>query len=1245
MTRKRAPSPKEKIHADWLGMLQPEGLVVSVPVLIEADAYVRQPPETQGALRAVCSGDRLEDRGAFERLLTDVFGWPSSRLAGPERLDAFAVPLLDLGIRLRPDGALVDRDGAPLVFLAWSDGALDAPAGDTRWRVSRHQRFERLLLESQTGGGAGTPVGLHACPTALRLTYAPRGEVPGSLTFPIEALCTWDGRVLVDALLMLLGGERLFTVPHDRRLYALLAASRKRQEQVTIALAGQVEEALALLLAGVDIANTRTRGAFLRYAGDAPSVRAGLVGVLLRLVFLLFCEDSLVLPMDHQLYLDNYSLARLVEKLEDDRVLYPEAMRHRYGAWARLCALFRLVHGGVRHGDLVLPPRQGELFDPDRHPWLEGRAQAAAEPGDLPPIDDGVVADVLDGLVRHENQPIFYRNLGVEQLGSVYETLMALEVHRCGSRTVPVRGGGWLELGDVLDADQPLRVIEAATGLKQRELLNRAPALARFKVTGDRRTDEASLVHALGALLDGDRPERGPGQHVLIGGAERRRTGSHYTPASLTRPIVERTLDPVLGDAPSSARILDTKVCDPAMGSGAFLAEACRYLSHRLRDAWAREGALPPAEKGDPLLFARRMVAERCLYGVDKNPFAVQLARLSLWLVTLAKDQPFTFVDHALREGDAVIGLTLDQIAGFAFEPDPTQVELFASHIKRAVKDAVRDRAAIVEEAPLFDWRDEHRWKQQYLRHADDEVDLARRRGDLLIALAWDPVKGQAAKALSGKVRASADTWFLTDREKPLSEQATVLLATVDEVPLRPFHWALEFPEVFARSNPGFDAVLGNPPFLGGTKISTEYGRPYRLVIETLYPSATRAGDFVAYFFVQASRCLRMNGTLGLIATNSIAEADTRAAGLGHLLKKGSFEIYDATTDFAWPTLGATVTVSVVHAITGTWSTPDRRLNGVGVAWINSSLEAGPEVSGRVEALAENAGKVFQGVKLDGVGFALPLAEGRLLLDTPRNAEVIRLYLIGDDLNNSPTLAPSRYVIDFNEMGFDEAASYEEPFRIAEERVKPGRQTHSEERCRLLWWQFQRNKPDLRVALGRMKRVLALSRVSKHHLVAFFDSDVLPAEACVVFAFDDWFSFALLQSRVHEAWARSANLGSKMKTDPRYTPSTIFETFSFPRPIESHRVAAASAGQALDEQRLLCMRRFGEGMTKTWNRLLDADESDPEIGKLRELRDAMDRAVLAAYRWEDLDPDDTADIVTRLRALNARRVAAEKHRS
>lgn len=1267
MSRRRTLSPREQLHSDWLGMLRPEGLVVSVPVLVEADAYARQAPEVQAGLRALCPDERLPDRAAFERLLTEVFAWPAKRLADPEALDGLTVALADLGVELRPDGALVDRDGQPLIFLGWTDGKLDEPAGETRWPVSLHQRFERLLLESQSGGGAGASIGLHGSPEAIRLTYAPRGEAPGSLTFPIDALCAWDGRVLVDALLMLLGKDRLFTVPQDRRLPALLATSRKRQEQVTVALAGQVEEALAILVAGFDLANRRTSGGLLRDLGDGSAVplRDGLVGVLLRLVFLLYCEDGGVLPMDHPLYLDNYSIGKLVDRLEEDRVLYPEAMRHRYGAWARLCALFRLVHGGIRHGDLVLPPRQGELFDPATYPWLEGRASEHASQGDPPPIDDGVILDVLDRLVYLENQRLSYRNLDVEQIGSVYEALMALELHRCGSRTVPVRGGGWLELADALESERPLSVIEAATGLKKSDLYKRAPAVARFKVTGDRQRDESTLIEALTPILDGSRNERTGGQHVLVGGAERSRTGSHYTPTSLTRPIVERTLVPVLGQTPTAERILSMKVCDPAMGSGAFLAEACRFLGQRLLDAWVREETLPATDKGDPLLLARRTVAERCLYGVDKNRFAVQLARLSLWLVTLAKDQPFTFVDHALRPGDAIVGLSTKQIAAFDFEPTSRQGELFVSHIRRSIKDAVRDRANIVEPAPLFDWRDEHRWKEQYLKNALHEVDLARRRGNLLIGLAWDDSTGAAAKALFGLVRGSADLWFMSAADTALRPEAQALLDLLDGLPLEPFHWELEFPEVFARDNPGFDAIIGNPPFVTGRAIRGMLGEPYPRVLRALRPQTHGNADIAAQFFLRAAEVLRKGGCFGLVATNTIKQGQTRSTGLQFLLTDGDIELYDATTDYPWPVLGgAAVVVDVVHGSRGDAPAQrylrvfvDDREMSKAVDEINSLLAGGPELADPVEITA-NAGRSFQGSIVLGKGFVLEPAEARSLIDAdPRNAEVVRPYIGGEELNsNAPgsdgMVLFDRYVISFFERSEHESAKYELPFRIVVERVKPERTRKKSDGSFTLrkplpqrWWQFADKRPALYASVGRLDRCLVTARVSKHHLFAFQPTDRVFSEALVVVAHNDWFSFAVLQSRTHEHWSRLAGLGSTLETRTRYTPSSIFETFPFPRPDEEARVAAAAAAEALDAQRTLCMRRFGDGMTQVWNRLHDLDEVDPEIEKLRHLRDQMDRAVLAAYGWSEVDPDDTVTIVKRLRALNAKRAAEQKRRA
>lgn len=1254
MSRRRPLSEAEQRHADWLGMLQPEGLVVSIRVLVDADAYVRQPTEVQERLRELAPDDRLADRAAFDRVLTDVLRWPPERLADPTNLEGMAVALPDLGEVLRPDAALVDREGRPLIFVAWTSGTLDEQAGTSHWPISRQGRFERLLLESQGPTGGGAAIGLHACPTAIRLTYAPRGEAPGSLTFPIEALTAWDGRILVDALCMLVGRDRLFTVASEHRLPALLRESRQRQEKVTEELAGQVEEALQILVAGFDVANQRMKGRLLRDYAEEEGVedfRAGLVTVLLRLVFLLYCEDQGVLPTDNPFYAENYSLARLADQLQEERVLYPEAMRHRYGAWARLCALFRLVWSGARHKDLTLPARQGDLFDPHRFLFLEGRLTAGDDDGELPPVDDGVVDDVLDRLVYLEGQRLSYRNLDVEQIGSVYEALMAVELRRARSLALPLRGGGWVEVEDILGADRPSAVVAAAADLKPAELAKRAPGLAALEAAGDRADPVAELREVLTPILRQDVEPRQAGQHYLGAGSERRRTGSHYTPTTLTRPIVERTLAPVVDrdGPPSSKAILALKVCDPAMGSGAFLAETCRYLARRLLDAWTREGATPEAaRRGDPLLYARRLVAERCIYGVDKNPFAVQLARLSLWLVTLAKDLPFTFVDHALREGDAVIGLSTTQIAAFSFDAK-SAAQLFAHSIRRSIKDAVRDRAQILE-PDLFSWKD----KTRALTNALDEVETARVRGDLLLASFWAGGSASEMKKRMQRLHPAVDAWFLSDGEQRLDQEWLDLRTAMPIA--RPFHWELEFPEVFARENPGFDAVVGNPPFAGETTLrAANGGHAYAEVLQALWTGSHGKSDLVAFFFRRAASVLRTNGAFGLVATNTIKQGRTRETGLAWILENGGVTIFDARVDTPWPVGGAAVVVDVVHGVLGKVNGA-RLLDGRSVPNINSSLA--PEDEARAPAsLKENAGRCFEGFKIAGQGFVLlPDEATRLLEACLGRADLIRPYLGGDEINTnlpdaSGFISFDRWVIDYANRTIEEARADRDVMAIVEERVRPERQRVREDGSYVLrapmpqrWWQFQENRPGLRRALRTVQRCLVTSEVSKHLLFAFQPSDRVFSHRLAVFAFEDWVSFAVLQSRVHEAWARGAGLGYTFTDRPCYAPSTCFETFPFPRPTTAQQAAIATAGEALYEHRSELMHRFNEGMTKIWNRLLDPHETDPGVLRLRELRDAMDRAVLDAYGWSDVAPTETAEIVKRLRVLNAARAAEEKSR-
>lgn len=1247
MTRSRPRSREAKLHVDWVNTLQPDGLVVSAAVLEEAGVYVKQGPEVQAAFREVTDGEVLPSLDA-------LMGW----LGWPERFVVRDHPWLRhelraLGEMVVADALLQSSDGDPLVIVSWCPGSMDERAqGGREWTATDQEMFERLLLDTNH------PVGLHVSPTEIRLTYAPRGEAPGRLTFPVEALQTTDGAVLVDALQMLLGRAALFTRPRETQLRELLELSRKRQERVTVELAGQVEEALRILLAGFDAADRRVGGTLLREV-SAEDLYDGLTTVLLRLVFLLYAEDRGLLPVDNEIYAESYALGSLAERLAAERVLYASAMDRRFGAWARLCTLFRLVYLGARHRDLRMPPREGDLFHPGRFPFLEGRSSESWHQDKLvavPRVDDGVVDEVLERLLYLEGQRISYKNLEVEQIGSVYEALMGFEVVRAQRPSLHLRPDGVVvDLEGLRGADDPIRVVADTSGEKPAKVRSRVPELGAFAATDDADADVARLQVLLAPIAVRGAPRIERGQHALQPGLRRRHSASHYTPRRLTEGIVERTLAPLLfghdgtEGPPTSDEILALKVCDPAMGSGAFLAEAARYLGKLLVEAWAREGASRP-ELADPETMARRTVVERCLYGVDKDARAVQLARLSMWLVTSASELPFTFVDHSLRCGDALVGLDVDQIAAFAFRGEgdhPLRRGLIEQSVRRAVDERLQIREISTDEMPLFpvdvQRQSAHKRKLHHLRSAQDDIARERRLADLLVACV---VAGGGARQVATRqkhIGEFARRWY-ENSGRDLADEAVAVERELSD--LRPFHWALEFPEVFSGNKPGFDAVIGNPPFGGKNNITAVNGPEAIRLLQEFWPHAHGASDYAAYFFLRARDLLRGGGTFGLVATNTISQGHTRSTGLRNLLEQ-NVSIYDATVDVTWPVRGAAVVVSFVHGIRGSWSGVVRRDETI-VEAIASDLGAGEELPEPVK-LRENANRSFQGSNVLGLGFVLTPQEANSLIERDaRNAEVVKPYIGGSELNsNVPDdtgyIPHQRYVIAFGDRSLSQAAEWSELLAIVREKVKPERDALADNpdgrRRKKHWWQFGRLVPGLDRAIAPLERCLACSRVSKHLMLAFQPTDRILSEQTTVFAFDDWLHFAVLQSQLHEHWARS--FASSMKTDMRYTPSRCFETFPFPRPTDPQRIALAEAGEALYALRNRVMIRDQQGMTQVWNRLVDPDCLDPDIVELRTRRDAMDRAVLAAYGWSDLDPTDRDDILTRLRRLNVERAAEE----
>ncbi|HKM53370.1 MAG TPA: DNA methyltransferase, partial [Isosphaeraceae bacterium] len=1254
-----ARNPELLTHIEWLGYLQPVGLVVSPPALVDAQAFPSKNiiPEHTRFLDMV---DEVTIEGEndpqpsirdFAHFATQILGWEPADLVGTAEggavPDSLEVTLTEYNETLRPTYAVTEfssnqqpaTSNSPqwLMMIQRVKLGLDldeppeTDSKDHHWQASPQARFERLLRETHV------PIGLLSNGTHLRLVYAPRGETSGNLTFPVQAMTEVAGRPIFAALQMLLSAERLFTLPDRQRLPAILAESRKYQNLVSTKLAEQVLAALYELLRGFQAADDQQHGELLRdvLKDDPNQVYAGLLRVLLRLVFILYAEDRSLLSND-EVYEKYYSVIGLFERLRENAGRFTDTMDYRFGAWAQLLTLFRLIYDGGRHGGLKLLPRKGYLFDPDRYPFLEGRPQGSKrEPGERtepPRVSDGVVFRVLQNLLILDGERLSYRTLDVEQIGSVYEAVMGMDLHVAEGRSIALR---LPKKNKGIRPPVTINLEELLTELgKQRK--KTLIEMAEWEVSGrvESGLRAAKSIEDLVAVLE-PRIHRAATPFIVPKGAivlqpseERRRTGSHYTPRSLTEPIVYTTLRPIverLGLNPTPEQILDLKVCDPAMGSGAFLVAVCRFLAELLVKAWHAHKcvpAIPPDE--DEILHARRLVAQRCLYGVDKNPMAVDLAKLSLWLATLAKDHPFTFLDHALRCGDSLVGLSRAQIVGFHWKTEK-QRDFARAAIEGQLSRAMDQRRQI-REAP--EGTPEALLREK-LQNADGFIEQGRRYGDLVVSAFFagdnDRRRKERLDSLLDDLSAQ-QTKFDADRQFRL-EAARDGLRQCKHA-LIPFHWEIEFPEVFARENPGFDAFVGNPPFLGGLRISAALGTEMLDYLGQTYEGAGHMCDLVAYFFRLTFQMIRTNGTFGLIATNSIAQGDTRNGGLTWICTHEGI-IFNATRRYRWPGQAAVV-VSIVHVSKGS---PLVRilLDGKHILRINSYLFAGSEDHDPRRLSGQND-QFSQGVNTCGSGFLIGPNEAtsieemnELIRRNPDSSRRIRPYIGGEEVNQSPTQSPHRYVICLSDVKTeDELINWPELARIVREKVKPQREVLKSsainDRLKRRWWAFHADRVDFFTSTREMERVLVIARVGQACAFCFLPTGIVYSEQLVIFALPTWPSFSVLQSRIHEVWARF--FSSSMKDDLRYAPSDCFETFPFPE--NSHKnhknPNLEEVGRIYYEFRSDLMVRNNEGLTKTYNRFHDPDERSPDIGKLRELHAAMDRAVLDAYDWTDLKP-------------------------
>ena len=1270
-------------QTEWLSMIEVSGPFLAISVLEKVfpqgldaiEAFRRK--RTRSAYDEWCDAidendPRLEDyhREWVRLVLTEILKFDDSVLLpcdkdddseivykSPDSMKTFAPDsVLSSGTDEKPHFLVsIQPPGTDLEKVKLGDG----------WPASI---IERMILLCRT---AGVRLGLVTNGERWMLVNAPVGSTSSHASW--YARIWFQEPVTLKAFQSLLGVRRWFG-PEDETLPALLEESLQHHEEVTDTLGEQVRRAVEVLIQCLDKADQDRNRELLRDVPAAELYEAGLT-VMMRLVFVLCAEERALLLLGDPTYDQHYAITTLRGQLTEEADRHgPEVLERRHDAWARLLAVFRAVYGGVEHEMLRMPALGGSLFDPDRFPFLEGRSKETNwkdEPAKPVPIDNRTVLLLLNALQVLEQRGgallLSYKALDVEQIGHVYEGLLEHTVERLPKVTLGLIGSkkaknpnlaidemasalldGEKAFADMVE-ESTLRSLTAIKNAFKKDVDDETFGKVITVCSGD--LELANRIRPFANLLRadawGDFIVYRANSFAVSLGTDRRETGTHYTPKSLTESIVETTLEPVAYVGPaegkpredwklkSPAEILDLKICDPAMGSGAFLVQVCRWLAERLVEAWGNEEAagrsvtvdgmvidnsndaeLMPSSMDDRLIIARRLVAEKCLYGVDMNPLAVELAKLSIWLVTLSKGRPFGFLDHNFRCGDSLLGIhKLEQLTEFSLTPERKKNRsIFASNIEIVVTEVIELRTKL-RETPIRDIRD-----VQTMKRLDKE---ARKKLENIEQIA-DAMIGEVLQS-GGNARTleeglnTLSTWaneFIQGDSEfghriiAQAQQALSVDLPAGRSPRKPFHWVLEFPEVFGRG--GFDGIVGNPPYSGGKKIGRQLGQCYRDYLSRIIADNRKgSADLCAYFILRAWGLICKSATLGFVATSSIAEGDTREVCLDFLLSNGA-TIYQAVQSQAWPG-SASVTVTPI-SLTNSWWDGKSRLNNRIVSGINSYLYELGTISGSPHRLASNSMLSFQGSVVHGKGFLLNRDEAyELIQKNSKNSKIIHPYLKGNEFNSTPDHSPSTYVINFYDWSLKKANEYPECLQIIREKVKPERDKVKRKCYREKWWQFAEKGVNLYKTINSLNRVLFHSFTSKYVAFSFVPSALIYAAPHVVFALDKYEHFAVLQSTIHESWVRRYT--SYSLSLARYTPTDCFVTFPFPKEINPlHEI-----GKSYFEYRQKLMLKNHEGLIGIYNRFNDADDNTNEIIQLRKLRMKMDAAVINLYGWNDIE--------------------------
>lgn len=1285
-------------HRAWLELVDTEGPFLALPVLTKV--WPQGMPQIDPAARAELVGAkpafdaawdswdrRREDAAALgtfraardvwvDNVLRKVVGWGELwSLSDPLTL-ATEVTSPDGTVSSSPTGMVRhgDQVGA-LVWIVDPVPSLRDPSLDG-WSDSLIDRMEHMLRKSEVHIGLVTDGRWWGVVSAPPKTLAASGIVDAH---------TWVEEPEVrNAFVALMGRRHLLGGREEERLPTLFADSVLAAEEITEALGVQIRRAVELVVAAFSegAATARERGDDDPLPEDGDLIYEAVVTLLMRVVFLLFAEERGLLPQGH-LYALGYGVSDQLTNLRERATHEGESsLDSTHLTWHRLLATSHALYSGATFEDMRLPAYGGSLFDPERFPFLT----ATTDRGTLAlTVNDRVFLKVLEAVQTatvkgQDARRISFRDIDVEQIGYIYEGLLGYTCVRADDVIVGLIGSAGSEPEIPLDTLDDLYEIHGSdakiaaaviTWAKENQPASKPPtpaALTKALAKGDTAEDadlalrnvtrdedlRARLRPWIGAIRRDlrDRPMVvEPGGWLVIETPSRRNAGAHYTPRALAEEVVLHALEPIVytpgpyqtpdSDTwrlKSSTELLDLKVADIACGSGAFLVAAARYLGARLVEAWRKEGVASGLSAHELEVKALREVVAHCLYGADINGMAVEMCKLSLWLVSLDPGLPFSFVDDKVLRGNSLLGLTdLRQLETLHINP-PTKpmqgmFELRGEELVERLDIDHRIQRAISLRRQLsteIDDRDPQRTanaKRAQMRQLEELTGELHAVADGVVA---------AGLALGGKPGRKLDEAYENLRlavgrampSNPSKAERAALEAIItkgltptvetDYDRWEPLHWCLEVPDVMSQG--GFDAIIGNPPFLGGQKLTGAMGTGVRdWFVNQLADGARGSADFVAYFFLRAAALLTKSGTLGLIATNSIAQGSTREVGLDQIVA-GGFTINRAVQSRSWPAKSANLEYAAVWGTVGLVATSARRFVGeVEVKRISPLLEAAGRVGGNPFRLLENQGLAFQGSIVLGKGFLLDPAGARSLVAADsHNSDVLFPYLNGEDLNSRPDSSASRWVIDFNGMTEAQASEFKAPFDLVQREVRPERLTKPKSVSSLPWWRFLRERPALRRAINGLDRVSVVTITSRTLMPVQVPTAQVFSHMLTVFAKDDDSFFGLLCSSIHQVWV--VRYGSGLRGDPRYTSSDVFETFPRPDPIDDLQ----RLGRALDAERREIMSRRDLGLTKLYNLVNDADiadSSDADIARMRRIHVELDLAVMSAYGWDDMSLD------------------------